>query len=286
MKTAGPVALLGGHEHRQGNEAIEHTLLDQAGVAAPRVAVLPVASARRQAGMVAALARNYWTNLGASVRIAMPDRGGSRQALQAVADADVIVLTGGVPNRLVAALGASPVWDLILQRWRDGAAISGSSAAAMSLFTWRLRLYPPNMLDLIPGLGPLRGWIAAPHFNRFRAHRWAEWLSHRFGDLGLLGLDEGTAIIGRQGRFTVAGKGAVTLIRDGHTGVHRAGARLRLHTENHPQTRHAPAGPGRVDGSPGRPRRDHAKPRADGRRPLAGTLAGFSGHAGGGWLTG
>jgi cyanophycinase-like exopeptidase len=125
MTTAGPVALLGGHEHRRGSEAIERTLLEQVGVTAPQVTVLPVASAARQRGMAAALARTYWTNLGASVRIAVPDANGSRHALDAIADADVIVLTGGVPNRLVAALGASPVWDAILERWRQGAGLAG-----------------------------------------------------------------------------------------------------------------------------------------------------------------
>lgn len=228
MTTAGPVALLGGHEHRRGSEAIERTLLEQVGVTAPQVTVLPVASAARQRGMAAALARTYWTNLGASVRIAVPDANGSRHALDAISDADVIVLTGGVPNRLVAALGASPVWDAILERWRQGAGLAGSSAGAMSLFAWRIRLYPPNPLDLIPGLGPFDGYVTAPHFSRFRAGRWAASLRRRFGDLGVLGLDEGTAVVGRGGRFTVAGSGAVTIIEDGRMTVHRAGSLLDL----------------------------------------------------------
>jgi cyanophycinase-like exopeptidase len=224
----GPVALLGGHEHREGTEAIERTLLDHLGVAAPRVTVLAVASSARQVGMVAALARNYWTRLGATVRIAMPDTNGSRDALDAVADADAIVLTGGVPNRLVAALGASPVWDLALERWRAGAAISASSAGAMSLFAWRLRLYPPHPLALIPGLGPFDGWVAAPHFSRFRAERWATRVTHRFGGLGVLGIDEATATIGRNGRYTVVGNGNLTIVKDGRMTVHHPNADVDL----------------------------------------------------------
>ncbi|HSK96883.1 MAG TPA: Type 1 glutamine amidotransferase-like domain-containing protein, partial [Euzebyales bacterium] len=195
-------------------------LLEHLGVAAPRVAVLPVATAPRQVGMVAALARTYWTSLGAAVRIALPDRDGSRSALDIVAGADVIVLTGGVPNRLVAALGASPVWDLIVERWRDGAAVAGSSAGAMNLFAWRLRLYPPHPLSLVPGLGPLDGWVAAPHFSRFHGGRWATAVTRGFGDLGVLGIDEATALVGRRGRFVVVGDGAVTLIRHGELTVH------------------------------------------------------------------
>lgn len=228
MHTPGPVALLGGGEHRRGTEQIERTLLDHTGVAAPRVAVLPVASAARQVGMVASLARNYWMALGASVRIALPDAGGARQALDAVDDADVVVLTGGVPNRLVAALGASPVWDRILQRWREGTALVGSSAGAMSLFAWRLRLYPPHPFELVPGLGPFDGWIAAPHFGRFHAQRWAAPVSHRFAGLGVLGIDEGTALVGRGDRFTVVGAGRLTLVEDGRVTVHEPGAAVPL----------------------------------------------------------
>jgi cyanophycinase len=228
MNDHGPVALLGGHEHRHGTEGIERTLLEQLGAAAPRVAVVPVASARRQVGMVAALARTYWTALGATVRIALPDANGSRHALDVIAGADVIVLTGGVPNRLVSALGASPVWDAIIERWREGAALAGSSAGAMSLFAWRLRLYPPHPLDLVPGLGPLDGWIAAPHFGRFRAERWATAVSGRFAGLGILGIDEGTALVGRRGRFAVVGSGAVSVLRHDRLAVHRAGTELAL----------------------------------------------------------
>lgn len=223
----GPVALIGGHEHRTGTEAIEQALLDQLGVTAPRVTVLPVATPARQVGMVAALARTHWSRLGAAVRIAMPDDD-SHAAFDAVAEADVIVLPGGVPNRLVAALGASPVWDLALRRWRAGAALSASSAGAMSLFAWRLRLYPPNPFALTPGLGPFGGWVAAPHFCRFRAERWATLVTRRLGGLGVLGLDEGTAIVGRNGRFTVIGSGALTVVAQGQTAAHRAGTHVAL----------------------------------------------------------
>jgi cyanophycinase len=228
MSSNGPVALLGGHEHRRGTAAIERAILDELGAHAPQVTVLPVASAPRQVGMVASLARNHWARLGARVRIAVPDRRGADHAMDAVAGADVIVLTGGVPNRLVAALGASPVWDLVVERWRQGAAISGASAGAMSLFAWRLALYPPNPLELIAGLGALDGWVAAPHFSRFRADRWAGPVTRRFGELGVLGIDERTALVGRGGRFTVVGDGLVTLLREGRPSAHRQGDRLEL----------------------------------------------------------
>lgn len=233
----GPVALLGGHEHRRGTEVIERTLLELLEVTAPHVVVVPAASSPREVGMVSALARTYWTALDTSVSVALPDGGGAEHALAAVADADVIVLPGGVPNRLVARLGASPVWDMVLRRWHAGAALAASSAGAMSLFAWRLRLYPPHPLDLVPSLGPFDGWVAAPHFSRFRAERWAVPAARWLGGLGVLGLDEGTAIIGRDGRFTVAGSGALTVIESGIATTHRPGATINLDLGGHMPTR-------------------------------------------------
>lgn len=237
----GPLALLGGDEHRPGSEVITRALLDRLGRPAPRVTVVPVASAPRQVGMVAALARNHWTALGTTVGIALP--GGGERACDAVAGADVIVLPGGVPDRVVGALGASPLWDLALARWRAGAALVGSSAGAMGLFAWRLRLYPPRPLALVPGLGPLGGWVAAPHFDRFRARHWGAAAAPRLHGLGVLGLDEGTAVVGRGRHFTVAGHGAVTTITGGAVRVHHAGAQIVLEV--------GPAGPPRLpDGRP------------------------------------
>lgn len=236
MNRPGPIALIGGLEHRRGCETIDGRLLADLDVAAPRAVVVPVASTRRQLPLTAALARTYWARLGARVSMAIPDGNGCRSALDAVAAADVIVLPGGHPNRFVASLAASPVWDAIIDRWREGAAIAGSSAGAMCLFAWRLRLYPPDPLNLIPGLGPFHRFVVAPHFDRFRAQRWALRLTDRFDPLGLIGLDESTAMVGRDGRFTVAGPGEVTVIEDGRLTVHPSGSTFELDLDD----RHVP----------------------------------------------
>lgn len=231
--TAGPLALLGGGEHRPGCEPIDRQLLDATGVAAPRVVIVPSASLPGTVAATASLARTYWHGLGATPRVVVPGRLPAHAALEAVAEADLVVLPGGVPERLFAALGASPLGEAVLDRWRAGAALSGSSAGAMVLFAWRLRIASSRPLALTPGLGALHGYVAAPHFDRFvrrwePARRLAE--RHRRGlrGLGVLGLDEATALVGADGRFVVVGRGAVTVGDAAGWRVHHAGATLDL----------------------------------------------------------
>ena len=66
MNAPGPLALVGGGEHRSGCEPIDRRLMDEVGVSRPRVAVVPVASTRRQLPLV------QRRDLGAKVTAAGP----------------------------------------------------------------------------------------------------------------------------------------------------------------------------------------------------------------------
>ena len=143
--------------------------------------------------------------------------------------ADVIVLPGGVPNRLMAGLGSSPLLDQIVTRWRSGAGVTGSSAGAILLFEQRIRLYPPNPFHLIPGFGLLRGYIAAPHFDRLRVPRWFSPFIEGLGGLGVIGLDESTGLVGREGSMQVLGTGSVTIATGSGIDIHPSGSTLDLH---------------------------------------------------------
>jgi cyanophycinase-like exopeptidase len=228
MTTHGPIALIGGLEHLDGCHAIDRRLISETGATRPNVVVVPAASSRRLMAATAVLARNYWRRLGASVTVGVPGDGFEERLAEAVDEADIIVLTGGHPNKLFSRLGASPLLDLIIQQWEAGTAISGSSAGAMCMFEHRLNLYPPNPLKRIQGFGVLAGFTAAPHFDRFRAQHWAPWVSRNLLRSAVLGLDEGTALVGRNGEFKVEGKRNVTIVRDGSAQVFPAGATVHL----------------------------------------------------------
>ena len=228
MNTQGPIALLGGHEHLDGCESIDRRVMSEVGSGRPNVVVIPAASSRRLMPGTAVLARSYWRRLGASVTVGVPGDGFEERLAEAVDVADIVVLTGGHPNKLFARLGGSPLLDQIIHRWEAGAGIIGSSAGAMCLFEQRLNLYPPNPLKRIPGFGLLAGFAAAPHFDRFRAERWAPWMVKNILHTSVIGLDEGTGLVGRNGEFRVEGRRNVTIVRPGDMQVFPAGAEVRL----------------------------------------------------------
>lgn len=226
----GPIALLGGGEHRQGCEPIDRWLLERTGRAVPSVLVLPAASPPATLPHASALARTWWSALGAQVRVLHPDELRTSMAAAVVGHADCIVLTGGVPGRLVAALGAGPVWDVVLDRWCAGAALSGSSAGAMALFAWRLGLRAPRPLRPAPGLGPLAGHVVVPHFDRLVARPglrwWAARVQRRFDGLGVIGIDERTAVVVDGDDVHVRGQGVGTVLGDGRVATATAGGSL------------------------------------------------------------
>ncbi len=206
----------------EATAAIDRRLMEMTGREAPRVVLLPQAAAAKQRAKTVALARNHWSRLGASFTMAYPDQS-EAAAIDSVLAADIIVLPGGHPNKLIAGLASSLVTDLLIARWLSGAAVSGSSAGAMAMFEWRINLYPPDPLRPIPGLGLVDGYVAAPHFDRFRASHWAHKALPRLGGLDILGLDEATGLVGFNRDMEVVGRGAVTVVNSHGHAVYRSG---------------------------------------------------------------
>lgn len=207
----GPIGLLGGLEHYEPTMPLDRRILDEVGVFAPEVVILPLASFPRQAAASGALAYEQWTRLGAHAGVVLPRSGSDAEAVEAVARADVIVLPGGVPNRLMKALAGTEILDVMVARWQEGAAVTGSSAGAIDLFEQRINLYPPNPFRLVPGLGLVRGHVVAPHFDRLRVRRWFRPFLRWMDGLGVIGIDESTGLVGRDGSMQVLGSGSVTL---------------------------------------------------------------------------
>ena len=224
----GPIGLLGGLEHYEPTLPIDRRMLDEVGVFAPEVVILPLASFKGQAAAAGALAQAHWASLGARARVVIPGSGNDRIALETIGEADVIVLPGGVPNRLMAALYGTPLLEAIIVRWEAGAGVTGSSAGAIDLFERRLNLYPPDPFRLIPGFGLLHGFVVAPHFDRLRVRRWFSPFLKRMDGLAVLGIDESTGLVGRDGFMQVLGSGNVTIATDESIDLYSTGDILDL----------------------------------------------------------
>ena len=72
----GPIGLLGGLEHHEPTLPIDRRMLDEVGVFAPEVVILPLASFKSQAAAAGALAQAHWASLGARARATIPGSGG------------------------------------------------------------------------------------------------------------------------------------------------------------------------------------------------------------------
>lgn len=212
-------------------------LLAATGQARPRVAILPTASYpdgeavfQRWASMGVA----HFGALGAEVEpVLVRDRSEADDpaAAQALGEADLIYLSGGKPGHLIRALDGSAVGRAILDAHTRGAILAGCSAGAMVLagyaFDFRVRLLP-WLLHWRDGLGFVPGASVVPHYNA-----WPEpvcafiALQAPRGSI-VLGIDEGTAVVGRDGAWQVHGQSRVTVWRGRHRDRYRAGESFRL----------------------------------------------------------
>ena len=80
--------------------------------------------------------------------------------------AGLVYLSGGNPPYCASALRGTKVWAAVEAAWRDGAALAGCSAGAMSLTSWVPDLRHP-LRDADPGLGVVPHLRVIPHFDRF-----------------------------------------------------------------------------------------------------------------------
>lgn len=216
---------------------IDAGLLASTGVARPRVAVLPTASYpdgedvfQRWASMGVA----HFAALGAEVEpVLVRDRDGADDpaAAQAVGEADLIYLSGGKPEYLRRSLDGSAVGAALADAHQRGAVLAGCSAGAMILadhsFEFRVRLVPWP-LRWGRGFGFAPDISVIPHYDA-----WPEPFSVLLAVQAprgsvVLGIDQETAAIGRDGSWQVHGASRVTVWRGRHRERFRAGETFRV----------------------------------------------------------
>jgi len=233
----GPVALVGAGEFLPAMAEVDAGLLASTGVARPRVAVLPTASYPDGEDVFdrwASMGVAHFAALGAEVEpVLVRDRSGADDpaAAQAVGEADLIYLSGGKPDYLRQVLEGSAVGAALRAAHERGAVLAGCSAGAMILaghaFEFRMGLVPWP-LRWGPGLGFAPGISVVPHYDA-----WPEPFSALIalqaprGSV-VLGIDEETAVIGRDGGWQVHGAARVTLWRGRHRERFRAGETFRI----------------------------------------------------------
>ncbi len=237
----GPVALVGAGEFLAPLAAFDRGLLEATGRSRPRVVILPTASAPDGEAILrtwAAMGVDHFTALGAEVEpVLVRDIAGGRHAaaLQAIGEADLVYLSGGHPRHLLRVLRESPLGGALLAAHQRGTTVAGCSAGAMAIAgrtmdfrsVPKLRIPMPIPIRWSTGLALAPGIAVLPHYDA-----WPEPLSALVALQAprggvVLGIDEDTAVVGRNGAWQVHGAGRVTVWRGRHRERFRAGEAFR-----------------------------------------------------------
>jgi len=210
MSKPGWLALVGGAEFRAGCDEADRLLIGAAAGAGTHVTIVPTAAAAEGAPhLAAANGVRHFNRLGADasgVMIVDAITANDPSLALPLESARLIYIAGGDPGYLVQSLRGSLAWRAMLDAWRGGAVLAGSSAGAMALCE---AMWNPYARRIEAGLGVVKRAAVIPH------HRpGSEWVEHLRDALGndsiILGIVEQTALIWDGTAWRVVGPGAVT----------------------------------------------------------------------------
>ncbi len=229
--TAGPLALVGGDELMPGNEEQDRVLV--AAASGGPAFVLATAAARQHPEYAVRNTRTWFAGLGLDVE-ELPARrrsdATSPEHVELARTGRLFYLVGGDPGLVPTVLSETPLWQAVVDAWRAGAALAGSSAGAMALGEWTLirarypgdkQRRPRPALTLVPGIAVI------PHFDTFGAG----WVKGTLAtapsdDAVLVGIAERSAAVWHEGEWRSLGPGGVTVIADGAERTYPSGQRI------------------------------------------------------------
>ena len=220
----GPLAVVGGDEFRPGNEPADRVLV-QAAATDERgrpAFIVASAAARQDPDKAVQTARAWFSGLGLQVeelQLRTRRQANSSSAAGRAREAGFVYLCGGDPGLTVRVLSGTAAWSAIVEAWRDGAVLAGSSAGAMALGEWtliRARMPGDARREPRPALAAVPGLAVVPHFEAFGR----SWLPSARAvlpaDATIVGIDARTAALWSDGIWRVRGAGTVTVIRRSH----------------------------------------------------------------------
>lgn len=225
---SGPLILVGGAEFGPGNEP--HDRLWAEAAARRPAYVLATAAVRQDPDRAVGTARRWFSSLGIEVeelRVRGRREAADPGIVAAVREGGAFYLCGGDPGLVVELLRDTPAWTGIVEAWRRGAALAGSSAGAMAFGEWSLTRagMSHDRRRFAPALGLLPDVSVVPHLDEF-GERWLPRLRRPTRAAVLLGLDTRTAAIWRpRVGWRVTGAGRVTVMRGADRREARDGGR-------------------------------------------------------------
>jgi cyanophycinase len=210
----GTVALVGGAEFTDACRAVDTDLLATAG--GGPVLVLPTAAAFEHPERAVDHARAWFASLGAEASGQMVlTRADAMDPVHAAAvrAARFVYLTGGSPMHLRSTLKGTPVWDALVEAYRAGAVVAGSSAGAMVITD---PMTDPRGDAFTIGLGLVAPLAVLAHAEDWSPARLKRALELAGPDVPVVALASGAAVV-RSDSGSWRAYGAVSAHRAGRT---------------------------------------------------------------------
>jgi len=230
----GVIALVGSGEFTLAMVEVDRGLLAATGRDRPRVAIVPTASWPDGETVFmrwAAQGEVHFAALGAEpVPVFIRDRASADDpvAVAGISDADLVYLSGGKPGHLLAMLRDSAAGAALRAAHSRGTVIVGCSAGAMVLGGHQFQVGGRPFLRLPVGwqdaLGLVPDLVVVPHYDAVPEMLVAPLVLAAPEGALVVGIDEETAVVGRDGTWQVQGRGRVTVWRGRRRERHRAGS--------------------------------------------------------------
>jgi cyanophycinase len=197
------------------NAVIYQRLLTLAGGKKARIVVVPYASGDPTAGD--RTAQSFRDN--GAENIDVVNEVDPEKAMETIRSADLIWMRGGSQARLMDALSKHSLAPVILDRYRKGAIVAGTSAGAAVMSSAMIagnagRRGTPeaNSPTIADGLGLWPEVIVDQHFVKRNRLKRLEAAVRRRPELVGVGIDESTAVVVSGRGFEVIGAGSVIVI--------------------------------------------------------------------------
>jgi cyanophycinase len=219
--TEGTVIIIGGAEDKVRDRVILSRFVTLAG--GPDATIVVISTASSLGAAAGERYRAVFGELGVTrVRplhaVTRPQANDETSAMT-IRDATGIFLTGGNQLRLASTIGGTRLADAVLERFRHGAVVAGTSAGASAMSSHMIAFGASGatpkhrMAQIAAGLGLLPGVIVDQHFQqRNRLGRLLSLIAQNPSLLGL-GVDEDTAgVVGPDHILEVIGRGSITVV--------------------------------------------------------------------------
>ena len=240
--THGAIALVGSGEYTAAmNETDMALLATVGGVQAARVVVLPTAAGLEgpeSTGRWTQMGLTHFTALGAAVEaVPILARGDTANPifLAQLEAANFFYFSGGNPQHVVETFTDTPAWEIIRRKHGAGAVYAGCSAGAMAAggHLASFRALRGGQTEWMAGLGIVPHIVTLPHFDRMPGFIGGAVLARltQTAPAGtiVVGVDEDTALVERDGQWQVMGRQTVTVFRPNDSkAVYSAGQTVLL----------------------------------------------------------